>query len=70
MRDFLIDHQTVKKLFEVDELPGRKGIPIIPLSQFLVSTGARLGEVVHAEWQDFDLKEGVWKIFPKPIALH
>jgi len=66
VRDFLIDHQTVKKLFEMDELPGRKGIPIIPLFQFLVTTGARLGEVIHSEWQDFDLNEGVWKIFPKP----
>ena len=66
VRDFLIDHQTVNKLFEVDELPGRKGIPIIPLFQFLVTTGARLGEVFHAEWQDFDLNEGVWNIFPKP----
>ena len=66
VRDFLIDHQTVNKLFEVDELPGRKGIPIIPLFQFLVTTGARLGEVIHAEWQDFDLNEGVWNIFPKP----
>ena len=66
VRDFLIDHQTVNKLFEVDELPGRKGIPIIPIFQFLVTTGARLGEVIHAEWQDFDLNQGIWKIFPKP----
>ena len=33
---------------------------------FLVSTGARLGEVFHAEWQDFDLTKGVWKIVHKP----
>ena len=39
---------------------------LFPLFQFLVTTGARLGEVIHAEWQDFDLNQGIWKIFPKP----
>ena len=66
VRDFLIDPETISKLFQVNELEGRRGIPMVSLFRFLVTTGARLGEVIHAEWQDFDLNKGVWKIFPKP----
>ena len=36
------------------------------LCHFLVSTGARLGEVLHAEWQDFDLTKRIWRIVHKP----
>ena len=39
---------------------------IVSFFRFLVTRGARLGEVIHAEWQDFDLKQVVWKIYPKP----
>ena len=66
VRDYLVDPEVIKKLLSQDGLKCRKGVPIIPLTRFLVTTGARLGEVLHAEWQDFDLDQGVWKIFPKP----
>ena len=66
VRDYLVDPETITKLFRVSELEGKTEIPIVSLFRFLVTTGARLGEVIHSEWQDFDLKQGVWKIYPKP----
>ena len=53
-------------MLRVTDLKGRIEIPIIDLCHFLVSTGARLGEVLHAEWQDFDLSKGIWRIVHKP----
>lgn len=40
--------------------------PIKSIVYFLVCTGARLGEALHAEWPDFDLDRGIWKIRFKP----
>ncbi len=36
--------------------------PIHEILLFLIFTGARLGEVLHAEWDDFDFENGVWYI--------
>ena len=66
IRDYLVKPEVVSNILRVTELKGRIEIPIIDLCHFLVSTGARLGEVLHAEWQDFDLTKGVWKIVHKP----
>jgi integrase len=35
----------------------------------LIMTGARLAEVLHAKWEDFDLAAGTWRI-PSPKAGH
>ncbi len=40
--------------------------PISEIVRFLGFTGARLGECLHAEWSDFDLENGVWRIRHKP----
>ncbi len=66
VRDYLVDPETITKLFRVSELEGKTEIPIVSLFRFLVTTGARLGGVIHSEWEDFDLKQGAWKIYPKP----
>ena len=34
--------------------------------KFAVFTGARKSEILHAEWDDFDLDEEVWRIRIKP----
>jgi integrase len=33
--------------------------PIVDIFTFISLTGARLGEVLHMEWEDFDEKTGV-----------
>ena len=66
IRNYLVKPEVVRDILRVTELKGRIEIPIIDLCHFLVSTGARLGEVLHAEWQDFDLTKGIWKIVHKP----
>ena len=66
IRDFLIQPELVRKLFEVESMNSRQGVPIIPLVRFLVTTGCRLGEAIHLEWKDLDLKEGIWQIREKP----
>jgi len=40
--------------------------PIVEIFKFISLTGARLGEVLHMEWEDFDEKTGVWTIRKKP----
>ena len=40
--------------------------PIVEIFKFISLTGARLGEVLHMEWEDFDEKTGVWTIRSKP----
>jgi integrase len=40
--------------------------PTSAIIRFTLFTGARIGEVLHAEWSDFDLEEGYWFIRNKP----
>ncbi|MCP4754793.1 MAG: tyrosine-type recombinase/integrase [Proteobacteria bacterium] len=40
--------------------------PIDKIVPFMICTGARLGEVLHAEWGDFDFDAGIWEIKHKP----
>jgi integrase len=40
--------------------------PTKQIVSFLIYTGARLSEVLHAEWEDFDLNQGIWHIKSKP----
>jgi len=40
--------------------------PLKEIVSFILFTGARLSEVLHAEWSDFDLDNGIWKIRIKP----
>ena len=42
--------------------------PIVEIFKFISLTGARLGEVLHMEWEDFDEKTGVWTIRSKPLC--
>lgn len=41
----------------LDEYPDQNAADAVRL---LITTGAREGEVLHAEWSQFDLKRGVW----------
>ncbi len=52
IRDYLVKPEVVRDILRVIELRGRIEIPIIDLCLFLVITGARLEEVLHAEWQE------------------
>ena len=40
--------------------------PIVEIFKFISMTGARLGEVLHMEWEDFDEKTGIWTVRSKP----
>ncbi|NQU63617.1 MAG: tyrosine-type recombinase/integrase [SAR324 cluster bacterium] len=40
--------------------------PTKAIVAFLICTGARLSEVLHAEWGDFDFENGIWHIKTKP----
>jgi len=61
-----IDNDTITKLLQVKDLPSNIRIPIIPLTTFLIFTGCRKGEAIHAEWKDFDLEQKIWRIREKP----
>ena len=54
--------EDIAKILQVERLSCREGVPIIPLVRFLIYTGCRLGEAIHAEWEDFDLEKGIWNI--------
>ena len=40
---------------------------IMPVLRFLIHTGARLGEVLHLEWED--IEDGFWQISHNPNCL-
>ena len=40
--------------------------PVREIVGFLIATGARVSEVLHAEWGDFDLEAGTWHVRNKP----
>jgi integrase len=45
-----------------DEVCNSKNIMLKHIVAFLVLTGARRNEVLHATWQDVDLIKGMWRI--------
>ena len=66
VRDYFVKPEAIGRILKVHQIHRRIEVPIIELTHFLVCTGARLGEALHAEWQDFDLVKGIWRIIPKP----
>ena len=66
VRDVLVKLESIGRILKVHQIQRGIEVPIIELTHFLVCTGARLGEALHAEWQDFDLVKGIWRIIPKP----
>ena len=48
------------------EWVAKNGSPVVEIFKFISLTGARLGEVLHMEWEDFDEKTGIWTIRSKP----
>ena len=39
--------------------------PTLVIVKFILFTGARIGEALHATWNDFDLEKGLWFIKPQ-----
>lgn len=67
VRDRLPTDSELESLLNVERSGGSKSwTPIQDIVAFLAFTGARLGEVLHAEWRDFDLDQGIWRIHHKP----
>lgn len=67
VRDRLPTERELQALLKVERSGGSKSwTPIQDIVAFLAFTGARLGEVLHAEWTDFDLDKGIWRIHHKP----
>jgi len=64
VRDRLATDEEIQRILNIDptNLPNLQDQNIGSILRFLVFTGARLGEVLHAEWDDFDLKNGVWNL--------
>ena len=67
VRDHLPTDEEVRRILSA-RLPEKSGhtVPIEDIVKFAVFTGARKSEILHAEWEDFDLDEGVWRIRIKP----
>ena len=61
-----VDKDTIAKLLQVVDLPSNIRVPIISMIRFILITGCRKGEAIHAEWSDFDLDQGIWRIREKP----
>ena len=66
VRDYLVEPELIKKLLEVQSLSSREGVPIIPLVRYLMTTGCRLGEAIHLEWNDIEFDQAIWMIKEKP----
>ncbi len=62
----LSDNEMAKLLVHVDELPDRFARAALTV---LIETGARLSEVLRAEWADMDLEQGLWRM-PRTKAGH
>ncbi len=62
-----VTYAEVQALLTVDyQTKSRANTPIQAITKFIAYTGARRGEVLHAEWEDFDLDQGIWYIREKP----
>ena len=65
VRDHLPTDDEVKAILNASEsfsLASSSSAPIEKILKFVTYTGCRLGECLHAEWEDFDLDKGVWTI--------
>jgi len=68
VRDRVPTVEEVKLLLKECLNPDKKpssSTPIRKVIPFLILTGARLGEALHAEWDDFDLENNIWAIRKK-----
>jgi integrase len=67
-RDRLASDEEIRNLLSVDisSLRNMGNVPVLQIVGFIIFTGARLGEVLHAEFKDFDLEKGLWHIRYKP----
>jgi integrase len=68
VRDRVVSNCEIQNLLSVDvgSLKNMHNVPIMEIVKFLIFTGARLGEVLHVEFNDFDLETGYWHIQYKP----
>ena len=57
VRDRLPKPEEIQRILSCDS-------KIMPVMRFLIHTGARLGEVLHLEWED--IEDGFWHIRYKP----
>lgn len=55
-----LDDETVARFVEVSKTDENRGVCMILM--FLLSTGARLGEALAAEWSQVDMDKRSWKI--------
>lgn len=61
-----LEIQRLFRAFDHITSPQSAKTPLYDIFSFLLFTGARLGECLHCEWQDFDFAHGIWKIQSKP----
>jgi integrase len=69
VRDRLATDEEIQAILNADKPKVKHSSSISPIKEiisFLIYTGARLSEVLQAEWQDFDLENGIWHIRIKP----
>ena len=67
VRDRLPSHEEIQALLRASTTcKSRTCPPVEAIVRFLIFSGARFGEVCHAEWVDFDLENGIWHIRHKP----
>ena len=59
VRDRLPKPEEIQRILSCDS-------EIMPVMRFLIHTGARLGEVLHLEWED--IEDGFWHIRYKPYC--
>ena len=64
-RKVSLPFDVVSKINEV-EYEHLYKFPLKEFVNFLILTGARTGEALHAEADDFDLDQGIWRISNKP----
>lgn len=64
-RDVILPLDAVRRINQVN-FKHLYDFPIKELVNFLILTGARLGEALHCEVDDFDLKNSIWKLKYKP----
>ena len=66
VRGHLVKLDEVDRLLSISVEDHPTKIPIRPMIGLILSTGCRSGEMIHAEWDDFDLQKEMWLIRHKP----
>ena len=69
VRDRLATDEEIQAILNAKEPTVKYSSSVSPIKEiisFIIYTGARLSEVLHAEWQDFDLENDIWHIRIKP----